>query len=67
MLDNEECIVPIAMNIGIKASKGDVVMRLDADNVGRLTKQMWFGTSSLKYVFDLLNYRKLQDERASSH
>lgn len=30
LLDNEKRIVPIAMNIGIKASKGDVVMRLDA-------------------------------------
>ena len=30
LLDNEKRIVPIAMNIGIKASKGDVIMRLDA-------------------------------------
>ena len=30
LLDNEKRIVPMAMNIGIKASKGDVIMRLDA-------------------------------------
>lgn len=30
LLDNERRIVPVAMNIGIKASKGDVIMRLDA-------------------------------------
>lgn len=30
LLDNEKRIVPVAMNIGIKASKGDVIMRLDA-------------------------------------
>lgn len=30
LLDNEKRIVPIAMNIGIKAAKGDVIMRLDA-------------------------------------
>ena len=30
MLNNEKRIVPIAMNIGIKVSKGDVIMRLDA-------------------------------------
>ena len=30
LLNNEKRIVPIAMNIGIKVSKGDVIMRLDA-------------------------------------
>lgn len=30
LLDNEKRIVPVAMNIGIKASKGGVIMRLDA-------------------------------------
>lgn len=30
LLDNEKRIVPVAMNIGIMASKGDVIMRLDA-------------------------------------
>ena len=30
LLDNERRIVPVAMNIGIKASKGDIIMRLDA-------------------------------------
>lgn len=30
MLDNPKKIVPYAMNAGIKASKGDVIMRLDA-------------------------------------
>lgn len=30
MIDNLDRIVPIAMNIGIKASRGDVIMRLDA-------------------------------------
>ena len=30
LLNNEKRIVPVAMNIGIKASIGDIVMRLDA-------------------------------------
>lgn len=30
LLDNHRKIVPIAMNIGISAAKGDVIMRLDA-------------------------------------
>lgn len=30
LLDNEKRIVPIAMNIGIRASRGDVIIRLDA-------------------------------------
>ena len=30
LIDNPKKIVPVAMNIGIRASKGDVVMRLDA-------------------------------------
>lgn len=30
MIDNRDRIVPIAMNIGIMASRGDIVMRLDA-------------------------------------
>ena len=30
LLNNEKRIVPIAMNIGIRVSKGDVIMRLDA-------------------------------------
>lgn len=30
LLDNPNRIVPYAMNIGIKASKGDIIMRLDA-------------------------------------
>ncbi|MDE5678738.1 glycosyltransferase [Phocaeicola sp.] len=30
LLDNEKRIVPVAMNIGIKEAKGDVIMRLDA-------------------------------------
>lgn len=30
LLDNERRIVPVAMNIGIKASRGDIIMRLDA-------------------------------------
>lgn len=30
VIDNPKRIVPVAMNLGIKASKGDVVMRLDA-------------------------------------
>lgn len=30
LVDNPKRIVPIAMNIGIRASKGDVIMRLDA-------------------------------------
>lgn len=30
LLDNPKKIVPYAMNIGIKASRGDVIMRLDA-------------------------------------
>lgn len=30
MLDNPKKIVPCAMNIGIKAAKGDIIMRLDA-------------------------------------
>lgn len=30
LLDNERRIVPVAMNIGIKASQGNVIMRLDA-------------------------------------
>lgn len=30
LLDNPERIAPCAMNVGIKASKGDIIMRLDA-------------------------------------
>lgn len=30
LVDNPKRIVPVAMNIGIRASKGDVIMRLDA-------------------------------------
>lgn len=30
LLDNPKKVVPIAMNIGIRASKGDVIIRLDA-------------------------------------
>lgn len=30
LLDNEKRIVPVAMNIGIRASKGEVIIRLDA-------------------------------------
>lgn len=30
VLDNQQRIVPVAMNIGIRASKGDVIIRLDA-------------------------------------
>ena len=30
VLDNPDRIVPCAMNIGIKAARGDVIMRLDA-------------------------------------
>lgn len=30
LLDNPQKIVPVAMNIGIKKSKGDIIMRLDA-------------------------------------
>ena len=30
LLDNEKRIVPVAMNIGIRASKGNVIIRLDA-------------------------------------
>lgn len=30
LLDNEKRIVPCAMNIGVKAAKGDIIIRLDA-------------------------------------
>lgn len=30
LIDNEKRIVPVAMNIGIREAKGDVIMRLDA-------------------------------------
>lgn len=30
LVDNPKRIVPIAMNIGIRASKGDIIIRLDA-------------------------------------
>lgn len=30
LLDNEKRIVPVAMNIGIRASKGNIIIRLDA-------------------------------------
>ena len=31
LLDNPKKIVPCAMNIGIKASRGDIIIRLDAE------------------------------------
>lgn len=33
IIDNLERIVPVAMNIGIKASRGDIIMRIDAHTV----------------------------------
>ena len=39
LIDNPKKIVPVAMNIGIRASKGDVVMRLDA----QLSDELFWG------------------------
>ena len=48
LLDNPKGIVPTGMNIGIKAAKGEIIMRLDAHT----TYAKGYFMKSIKYLFD---------------
>lgn len=49
MIDNPHKIVPFAMNAGIKASKGDIIIRLD----GHVEYPTNYFTSLVKYLIEL--------------